>query len=347
MSIRPPYYIFDREKFSSLIGEYLKFGDLYFPVKANDDDLIINAVQENDCGFEVDSIEHIEKLIKCGISSDKLLYSYPIREEIDIKEAIEKGVHLFVVDSIDEYRKIARLTNEARYIVRVNVLSIVKNELSVEHNKWGLSINDSKELISIIRTEGQALAGISFYVTSEINHSDTFETVLNCLMLNFRNLDVEFVNIGGGISIDKLESMTVLIEQVRSTIKAKRILLEPGRHLLNPCIDMIVSVMAIRTIDTRRLIFINAGIYLGLMDTIIKNRKYIIVDDKQIDSSMLVQSYVCGSSSDISDTLGEYQLRSNLMIGDTLTIKECGAYSMVMQTHFYGKEHMKMILKGI
>jgi len=347
MRIRTPYYAFDRELFSTLIRDYANYGKVFFPVKANDDRLIIAEVKNNNCGFEVDSIEHMRALNQCNVSPKDMCYSYPIREIPDIEEALKLGVRLFVVDSFEEYEKIIRLSSDANFVVRINVLTIIKSKLQHEQNKWGLSIHEATTLISTIRRDNQNLAGISFYITSEIDQKDAFEAILNAITSNFANIGIEFVNIGGGISLDKLKTIESCLDKVKKVVGAKHIVLEPGRHLLNPCIDMVVSVVSIRNINANRLVFINAGIYTGLLDAVVKGKKYHVVDEQQKSTSTLASAYICGSSSDISDTLGEYKSRVDLAVGDTLIIKECGAYSAVMQTHFCGKDHIKMVLKGV
>jgi len=348
MSARTPYYAFDRERFTALVRDYVNYGKVYFPVKANDDPLVISEINKNKCGFEVDSIEHIIKLIKkCGVSPEKLCYSYPIREDADIRWALKLGVRLFVVDSFEEYGKIIRRSSNAKFVVRINVVGILKDKLEHEQNKWGLSLPEAKSLISQIRKGRRNLAGVSFYITSEIHQEDAFEAVLNAIASNFANLGIEFINIGGGIALNKLKTMDSCLEKAKKTVGAKYIVLEPGRHLLNPCIDMVVSIVSIRKINANRLVFINAGIYTGLLDAVVKNKKFPIVDEQQKSTSTLVKAYICGSSSDISDTLGEYDLRADLAVGGMLVIKECGAYSAVMQTHFCGKDHVEMFLRGV
>jgi ornithine decarboxylase len=346
MRIRTPYYVFDRALFSALLRDYTNYGMMFFPIKANDHQLIISEINKGGCGFEVDSIEHMRRLIKRGVSPKNMCYSFPIHEESDIRRALRLGVSLFVVDSFDEYNKIAHLSSDASFVVRINVLSILKSKLHHAQNKWGLSLHGASELISAIRRDNRNLAGISFYITSEIHQKDAFEAVLNALASSFANLGIEFVNIGGGISLDRLKSLKVCLDNVKKKVKAKHIVIEPGRHLLDPCIDMVVSVTSVRTIGANRLVFINAGIYSGLLDAVVKGRKYLVLDEQQKAASTLKSAYICGSSSDVSDTLGEYKLRVDLTVGDKLIIKECGAYSAVMQTHFCRKDHVRMVSKN-
>lgn len=329
-----------------MFREYQENGKIYFPIKANDDSLIISSIIEMDGCFEVDSREHIDLLLNVyNVCAEKLLYSYPIREIKDIKFALDKGVRLFVIDSVEEYEKIVSLSSEVKFVIRINVLQILNNTLSAAQDKWGLSLSEATELIKKMRTENIKVSGISFYITSEVEQENAFEIVLNTLISNFKETDIEFVNLGGGISLEKINDIKYLLSKIKLELKAKYIVFEPGRNLLNPCIELAVSVTAIRYSNGNRLVFINAGIYNGLIDAIVKRRKYNIVDKKQNNLSELCISYVCGSSSDISDNLGDYELRADLAVGDMLYIQECGAYSSVMHTHFYGKKHAPMIIK--
>lgn len=343
---KTPYYLFDEEKFCCMIKEYQTYGKIYYPIKANDDEMIISIIKNNDCCFEVDSIEHIKLLVdNYEVSPHKLLYSFPIKEPSDIKEALKMGVNLFVVDSIDEYDKIVSISNEVKLIVRINVLQILNNKLSPEKDKWGLSLEDAKMLISYSKEKSINVVGMSFYIMSEIEDKNSFEIVLKKINSEFKDISIEFLDIGGGISLEQLSIINPLIETTKTLLNAKYIAFEPGRHLLNPCIEMVVSVTAIKYIKGNKLVFINAGIYNGLIDAVIKNKSYNIIDRKQNDHSILRVSYLCGSSSDISDTLGAYELREDLLVGDLLFIKECGAYSSVMQTRFYNKPHIQLTLK--
>ena len=340
-----PYYIFDKKLFSSFIKKYSNYGKIFYPIKANDHPLIISEIIKNNCGFEIDSIEHMRELIKCGVSPEEMCYSYPIKEIDDAKEALMLGVRLFVVDSFEEYEKILCLSTNAKFVVRINISDILNANLRPEQNKWGLSLDDASRLISRIKIENQILVGLSFYITAELHQEDILGKVLNIITEKFINIGVEFINIGGGISLDELKINQLNLEKAKKAVGANYIVLEPGRHLLDPCIDMIVSVTAVRNINSNRLVFVNAGIYSGLLDAIIKHKKYHIEDEQQNPTSTLANVFVCGSSSDISDVLGEYRLRDNLVAGDNLIFKDCGSYSAVMQTCFYRKEHAEMILK--
>lgn len=346
MKIKSPCYLFDKSEFKKAIQEYKTMGEVFYPVKSNDDDLIINTVIEESCCFEADSIEHIKLLINnYHVDSQKILYSYPIREKEDIIESNILGINNYVIDSESEYEKICEVVKEPNFYVRLNAVDILDNNYPAFQNKWGLSIENAKKLIQRIRVQNHKVIGISFYLFSEIVSFDSLKKMLNRIKVEFINYNIKYLNIGGGVFPSEINKLDKVLCDTKKAIGAKNIIIEPGTPLLNSCIDMVVSITAIRNINNHRFIFINSGIYNGLIDVIIKKRHFIIEDTILENKSNKIHTIVCGCSSDVSDCLGEYHLRANLSVGDQLIIKGCGAYSAVMQTNFYRKKPILMMIK--
>lgn len=345
MAIKTPYYIFNKSRFREIIQEYKSIGEIFYPIKSNDEDLIINTLIDESCNFEVDSIEHIKLLINnYHVNPSKILYSYPILEYEDIIQANNLGIRKYVVDSNEEYENICSIVKTPRFFVRLNAVSILDPNFPDSQNKWGLPIKESKELIKRIRNDNHEVIGISFYLFKEIVSHKSLKNILKTIEIEFSDYSFKYLNIGGGISPLDISKVFDILLAAKKAIGATNVIVEPGTPLLNPCIDMVVSVTSIRNINGCRFVFINSGIYNGLIDIIIKQRHFIINDLKSEKSSDKINTIVCGSSSDVSDCLGEYKLRTNLRVGDQLIIKGCGAYSTVMQTNFYRKEPIPMIL---
>ena len=344
--IPTPYYLFNEEKFATILETYQQIGDVYYPVKANDDDLIVEAAIKNSCCYEVDSIAHIRMLVnEKGINASQILYSYPIREEKDIEEAVILGIKRFVVDSTDEYEKINKYLDNGEFMIRLNVVDILGADLPPHRNKWGLSIQNAQKLIKKIKYDGKTVVGISFYLFEDIAKRKNLKLLLKIVSKEFAGFSLKYLNIGGGFSAQELVEFKNILDDTRLKIGADKIIVEPGRFLLNPCIDMIVSVIAIKRVGASKLVFINAGIYSGLIDVKIKGRQFDICDFEKKSIDAYETTLVCGDSSDVSDFLGEYELRSNLKVRDQLIIKECGSYSNVMQTSFYKKSRIEMKVK--
>lgn len=342
---KPPFYIFDKGLFKSQITKYQEYAFVYYPIKANDHPLVIQSAFKLGCSFEVDSIEHIKFLTdEMGIDGNNLLFSFPVREDNDIIAALGCGVSKFVIDTADEYVRISKKSETASFFVRVVIDNFIKDCPSLCEDKWGASVSTAKELLDFIQEKRpNHLLGISFYIPQNVNTRYPFSMILRHITNEFQGYSIPLVNIGGGISTTTLASLRDEFSNMRSRLGTEGIIVEPGRHLLDPCIDMYVEVINVRVINDHRLVIINASIYSGLLDAKLK-RKIFPIEDPNTDTQKSF-AFVCGNSSDNDDVIGEYYLRDSLMAGDRLIIHECGAYSAVMQTRFYMKSDIEMYIK--
>lgn len=337
--MKTPHYIFYEKLFVYNLLKYKTYGSVFYPIKANDNPLIIKNIIQMGCSFEVDSVNHMKELVETyKVDPQKIIFSFPLKKISDVKKATSLGIRKYVIDCFEEYEKIRKFVKNPLYLLRFNANEVIK-ELTPMQDKWGFSINNLKKIYKLIKDRDEKILGISFYLTSEINCVENFEKVFNFLgTLDLDNLDV--IDIGGGISINMLERMTASLELLKSKFQCKEIVIEPGRHLLEPCMDMKVSIIAKKnSSDGKQILFIDAGIYNGLLDVIIKNKRLIINDE--LNEMRKTPFYLCGFSSDVSDFLGEYFFSESLDIGDKLIIKNCGAYSAVMSTRFYAQKPLQ------
>jgi ornithine decarboxylase len=333
-----PYYQFNQTLLAELLESYQSYGNIFFPIKANDSAPLIEYISQSDCGFEVDSLEHAHLLIdKYNVAPDLIIYSHLVRSRKDIREAANLGIKLFVVDTEEDMDRIDEVVSSPKYFLRINVNSML-NLLPPEKDKWGFEVEKAIAIFDAVRNISNKIWGVSFYLSAEINTVQNVATVLNNLSSAFSNSGLSALNIGGGISISMLKQLRPLLNATLESTGIEKLVIEPGRHLLDPCFDLITSVLATRDIKGTRFLFIDSGIYFGLIDVIIKNKRFSIEDECEFANSPTLREYIiCGASSDVSDVLGKYQLRENISVGDKLRIRGCGAYSSVMQTHFYGK----------
>ena len=323
--------------------KYSKFGDLYYPVKANDHKIILKEIDKLNGFFEVDGIYHITLLLSLGISPKKIQYSIPIKKELDIKRALELGVTRFVIDDSKEYKKISFFKYDVDYIIRISISDILDLD-SFGFNKWGLPITNVKKLIKQIENDGNTFCGISFYLPKELFTSTNFSIMINRIIKEFHDVNIPIIDIGGGLDYYFSEEFEQEILKLKDRMKLNKIIVEPGRNLIDPCIDMIASVIGIRNFNKKLWAYIDVGIYSGLLDAIIKKKKFSIhnIQNNSIEGNF--EYIIAGPSSDTIDIIGHYCFNSPLNEGDKLIIKECGSYTYVFRTHFGGFEQIDFVV---
>ena len=78
----------------------------HYAVKANPDERVLKTLIEEGAGFEIASIAELDLLMKLGVPAAEVFYSNPMKSRAYLEYAAKKGVEWYVLDSIEELRKI-------------------------------------------------------------------------------------------------------------------------------------------------------------------------------------------------------------------------------------------------
>ena len=335
-------YVLNTEKLDKIIRSYNELSvDLYYPIKVNSNRLVIDFLDSKVKGYEVDSLCHIKTLVEeHHVSSDRILYSYPLKTKKDIIQSIGFGVRRFVVDNAEECDFVVEFLSQlgGSIIIRVSISEVIE-DITYWIDKWGVSFDKALLMKKKIQSAKCKFEGISFYLPQEINHAENVKKMIYAISEKIGLSDCSILDIGGGIDVETLKELLPLVSE--KTNEKTKIIIEPGRHLVGPCIDMITEVLSIRVYGEKRVVYIDTGIYNGLLDAIIKKKRFNIVfeNNTNYDTSNIVDCIICGKSSDISDNIGCYQLPSIIKSGDKLRIIGCGAYCSELETYFYSEHN--------
>src|SRR5919201_2112184 len=86
----------------------------HYAVKANPDRRVLKALLQEGCGFEIASTAELDLLLGLGVSAGEVFYSNPVKSRESIAYAASKGVEWFVIDSLDELRRVFATKGDAR-----------------------------------------------------------------------------------------------------------------------------------------------------------------------------------------------------------------------------------------
>lgn len=78
----------------------------HYAVKANPDPRVLRVLIEEGAGFEIASIAELDLLLGLGVPAREVFYSNPMKPRAYVEYAARKGVEWFVLDSVEELRKI-------------------------------------------------------------------------------------------------------------------------------------------------------------------------------------------------------------------------------------------------
>jgi ornithine decarboxylase len=144
----------------------------HYAVKANPDRRVIKALVQEDCAFEIASTAELDLLLGLGVEVKEVFYSNPMKSRQAISYAAGKGVQWYVVDSVDELRRVHELAAHAKIYVRIATPNIGSDwPLS---GKFGAGAAETREIIATAAKLGADLAGVTFHVGSQCRNPENW-----------------------------------------------------------------------------------------------------------------------------------------------------------------------------
>ena len=331
------------------LKDNLPFVDIFYAVKANSHHRIINTLKELGSSFDVASAGEIEKLLKLGITPDRMSFGNTIKKESDIKFAYSVGIDYYAVDSEMELEKIACNAPGSKVYFRLMIDSSDSDwPLS---KKFGTNSEHIKSLAIYAKTLGLVPFGISFHVGSQCNNKFKWREAMKEASKIFRELkldydiDLKMVNLGGGMPVvyDKpIPTVEEISEVIKDSIekyfyfvKDLKIIIEPGRSLVGN-IGVIVSSVILRSKKTDgEWVYLDVGIFHGLAEAMGGIKYQMIVEGKE--NSKLKTFKLAGPTCDSIDIMYEaVELPEDITLNDRVYILNAGAYTTEYATNFNG-----------
>lgn len=172
--------------------------------------------------------------------------------------------------------------------------------------------------------------------------------MLDYINKNFKGYTFDFVNIGGGASLEVLKDSKDKLLDFKKSFKLKNIILEPGRHLIDGVVDLISPIKRIverknvLTGSEEQIVTLETGIYHGLLDIVLHGRKFDFHllkenDNKKLNHNDFGDIILRGPTADSKDVLGIFDCDSKISKNDKVIIKNVGAYVESLTSNFSGQ----------
>src|SRR6476659_8056269 len=118
----------------------------HYAVKANPDRRVLKVLVQEGCGFEIASTTELDLLMSLGVPAAEVFFSNPVKSRDAVSYAAAKGVEWFVIDSLDEMRRIQSVKPDAKLYLRIATPNIGSDwPLS---GKFGAGAADAREIIA-------------------------------------------------------------------------------------------------------------------------------------------------------------------------------------------------------
>jgi ornithine decarboxylase len=315
----------------------------HYAVKANSDRRVLRTLMQEGCGFEIASTAELDLLLALGVDADQVFYSNPMKSRQAIAHAAAQGVAWYVVDSVDELRRVHETKGDAHLYLRVATPNIGSDwPLS---GKFGAGAAEAREIIATAAKLGADLAGVTFHVGSQCRNPENWRVGLEKARTLFdamakAGLRPRLLDIGGGFPVRHVKpipSIEVIGEVVNEALRAfpeeVRVIAEPGRYMVSDAGYFVCRVIGTTTRAGKRWMHWDAGLFGGVMETT-EGLKYRVRTDR---SGPDVPWHVAGPTCDSVDVvLRDEPLPSDLQEGDFIYLRNAGAYTTAYASEFNG-----------
>jgi len=315
----------------------------HYAVKANPDRRILKALIQEGCGFEIASTAELDLLLALGVPAAEVFYSNPVKSRESIAYAAAKGVQWFVVDSVDELRRVQETKADARLYLRIAAPNIGSDwPLS---GKFGAGAADAREIVATAARLGADLAGVTFHVGSQCRNPENWRVALEKARNLFdamtkAGLKPRLLNVGGGFPVRHVKPIpsietigAVINEGLRAFPDDTQVIAEPGRYVVSDAGYFVCRVLGAATRAGKRWMHWDAGLFGGVIEAS-EGLKYRIRTDRSgPDVPWTVGGPTCDS---VDVVMRDEPMPSDLQEGDFIYIANAGAYTTAYASQFNG-----------
>ncbi len=349
-----PFFAFSRRALKDKYAEFKKnfpHASIYYAMKADAERGVLETLYAEGAHFEAASVHELNLLKELGIPPERILYGTSVKPASHIKEFHEYGVNRFAFDSFTELEKIASIAPKARVYVRVSVNDT--GSVYKFSEKFGTVHENVVPLLVRARELGLDHYGISFHVGSQASNPDAWRKAIESLHPVMKHLEeiglkIEILNIGGGYPCTYASSDSeITLKEVADSVHEEyaklpyqpHMVLEPGRAMVADAAVLVTSVIARIERIEHTWLFLDAGVYNGLFETLAYQgsiRYRITAMRPSYDAGEAVFA-LAGPTGDSWDVVSrEAHLPADIQAGDKLVFHSVGAYNLVMVGRFNG-----------
>jgi len=356
-SVGTPCYIYScsvlRDNFSLLRDAFSGIDALIcYSVKANSNLAVLKTFAGLGAGFDIVSGGELRRVLKVGGDPAKVVFSGVGKTEEEMDLAIDAGILLFNVESIEELHvlnKVARgLGKKARVAIRVNPDIDPKTHpyisTGLKKSKFGIEIDQSVEVYMLATDmEGIEVVGLDAHIGSQIFDLSPFAASVKKLVnlaevLKNKGIEIKYIDIGGGLGIrykkedvppDPAQYAKLIIKEIDAKYK---LLLEPGRWLVGNAGALLTKVLYIKQGTTKRFVIVDAAMNDLIRPAFYDSYHEIVTVDADLENEEVVD--IVGPVCESGDFLAQDRKLPWVAKDDLLVVLSAGAYGYVMSSNY-------------
>jgi diaminopimelate decarboxylase len=330
---------------------------VYFASKALACSAVIGVFAEAGLGCDVASAGELAIALAGGMPAARILLHGNAKRDLDLTAALDAGVGLIVVDSLDELARLQRLaTRPTQVLLRVNPSVSAPTHAAMatghEDSKFGLPLDQLREAVARVRrARWLELQGLHAHIGSQILALEPFERCARALAALSELAPVTTLDVGGGLGVRYLpeepEPPTIedyadrLVAAAREALPADaRLIVEPGRSLVARAMVTAYRVVSVKR-AARTFVSVDGGMADNLEPMMYGTPFAPFVLDAQRPAQ---RCDVVGPHCETGDRLVENAELASPRVDDVIIVPMTGAYCYALANNYNGALRPPVVL---
>jgi diaminopimelate decarboxylase len=354
-----PFYYYDMELLDRTL-ESLKNSvstkgyHVHYAIKANVEPRILTTIKKAGFGADCVSGNEVRRALEIGFKPDDIVLAGVGKTDEELSLAITSNIHSVNCESIEELEVIDQVAKNHNSLAKIafrlnpNIDAQTHRHITtgLSENKFGIPTSDlGLALDELAKYKNIKLTGVHFHIGSQIMSLNPYAKLCYAVnevnsFLDSKNIEIEHLNLGGGLGIDYHEPENNPIPNFEEYFKTFDKFLKPkpnqsihfelGRSIVGQMGSLISKVLYVKAGKETHFAIIDAGM-TDLIRPALYNSYHKI---ENLSSNEDVLPYkVVGPICESTDTFGEAKLPKTLR-GDLLIVRSAGAYGQVLSSNY-------------
>lgn len=343
--MKTPYFEFSKGIINEnwqMMRALLSPCSLYYAMKANSAECVIDVLVDIGAAFDVASINEFEMLLLKNVRPQDIICSLPVKSVEMIQQLYTKQCRYFVFDCYEELVKLRKYAPNSKKILRIDV-----DELGGEYIPYGMPYD---EFLSYKENDPAFLddiSGVTFFLLENTSF-ERLKTALHIVekVISYINRDGLIVNIGGSYctDFDEMENFFSSFEQFAYELIDKyrvNFYAEPGRSIVLSAGSIITKINLIRIRKDDVEVFIDAGQQTKI--TFTPSVIEILNRNSSYSENVITYHFYGPLSSHVE--LFSFSTPMIFKEEDIIKLNRMGAYSNCFASHWHGLPFAEIIMK--
>ena len=323
-----------------------------YAVKANPSLAILNLLARLGSGFDIVSGGELARVIEAGGDPAKVVFSGVGKSDMEIRYALDCGIHCFNVESEPELERISAIAVElgktAPISIRVNPDVDAKTHpyisTGLKDNKFGIAMARAEAAFArAAQLPGLNVCGIDCHIGSQLTELPPFVDALKRVVALIKRLaqqgiTIDHLDLGGGLGVNYQDEQPPLpAEYARAILEELAdypqltLIFEPGRAIMANAGILVSRVEYLKHGDGKHFAIVDAAMN-DLLRPSLYNAWQEIIPVRQQERP--VHTYdVVGPVCETGDFLGKERDLA-LAPDDLLAVRSAGAYGFAMASNY-------------